>query len=220
MKRKMIETPKTRSDWLKARSYGIGASDAGTILGVNKWKTNYELWLEKTGQKEAEDIGEKPYVKYGHDAEPFIRGLFALDHPDLTVTYDSPFKIIRNDEHPFIFCTPDGEIVDSKGRRGGFEAKTSEIRNAQQWQAWNDRLPDQYYCQVLHQMLAADWEFVWLRAQLKYTTRNKEQRAEMRDYLIERGEVEDDIETVKAAVIEFWRTVEARKQPGLKLPVI
>lgn len=216
----MIILPKTRTEWLAARAEGIGASDAGVILGVNKWKSNLDLWLEKTGQKQAEDIGDKPYVKYGHDAEPFIRGLFALDHPDLKVTYESPFKIIRNDVYPFISCTPDGELQDAAGRNGGLEIKTTEIMNSSQWKEWDGRIPDTYYCQVLHQMLAADWEFVWLRAQIKWTNRNGDKRAEMRDYHIERIEVREDIEWIKEAEIDFWSKVQQRRQPGLKLPAI
>ena len=47
-----------REEWLKERKKGIGASEASCIIGVNPWKTNVELWQEKTGQREAEDIGD------------------------------------------------------------------------------------------------------------------------------------------------------------------
>ncbi|WP_196802087.1 YqaJ viral recombinase family protein, partial [Clostridium cadaveris] len=35
-------------DWLKERQKGIGGSDVGAILGVNKWKTPFQVYLEKT----------------------------------------------------------------------------------------------------------------------------------------------------------------------------
>ena len=41
--------PATHAEWLRERQNGIGASDAGTIIGVNHWKSNVELWAEKTG---------------------------------------------------------------------------------------------------------------------------------------------------------------------------
>jgi len=213
--------PKTHAEWLQERQKGLGASDAGTIIGVNPWKTNVELWAEKTGQREAEDISSKPYVQYGHDAEPHIRALFALDHPELTVSYESPYKIIRSDEHPWIFCTPDGELVDLKNdRSGGLEIKTTEIMNASKWKEWNGRIPDQYYAQVCHQMLAAGWEFVWLRAQIKFTTRDGEKRAETRDYYIDRAEVEEDIKALLEAERGFWEHVQTKTCPALKLPSI
>lgn len=39
---------------------GIVQAEASCIIGVNPWKTNVELWQEKTGQREPEDIGKKP----------------------------------------------------------------------------------------------------------------------------------------------------------------
>ena len=212
--------PGTHAEWLQERRKGIGASDAGTIIGVNPWKTNVALWAEKTGQKEAEDISDKPHVKYGHDAEPHIRALFALDHPDLQVTYESPYKIIRNDEHPWLFCTPDGELEDSEGNHGGLEIKTTEIMHGGQWNEWNGRIPDQYYAQVLHQMLATGWAFVYLCAQIKFTTRDGEKRAERREYYIAREEVQEDIEALLEAEKEFWEQVQKRECPAQKLPEI
>lgn len=216
----MIIIPQTHSEWIKARTKGLGASDAGIIMGVSKWKTNLDLWLEKTGKKQPEDISSKPYVKYGHDAEPFLRGLFALDHPAYKVTYDSPYKMIFSDEYPFIFCTPDGELEEIKtGRRGGLEIKTTEIMNSGQWKEWDGRIPDTYYCQVLHQMLATGWEFVWLRAQIKWTSKDGP-RIAIKDYLIEKNDVTEDIDYVKQELVKFWHQVEQRTQPGLKLPEI
>lgn len=42
--------------WLSFRTEGVGGSDMSTILGFNTYKTPYELWLEKTGRQEPEDI--------------------------------------------------------------------------------------------------------------------------------------------------------------------
>ncbi len=42
-----------KEEWLEERKNGIGGSDAATILGLNPYKTNIDLWEEKTGRKEA-----------------------------------------------------------------------------------------------------------------------------------------------------------------------
>lgn len=215
-----VVIPKDHAEWLQERRKGLGASDSGVILGVNPWKTNVDLWAEKTGLKEPEDISDKPQVQYGHDAEPHIRSLFALDHPELTVTYESPYKIIRSDTFPFIFCTPDGEITTSDGRKGGLEIKTTEIMNARQWAEWKDRIPDTYYCQVIHQMIAAQWEFVYLVAQIKWTTKEGEKRKDTREYVISRDECIDDIWYIQEQLIRFWKCVEEKTEPPLKLPEI
>lgn len=217
----MIILPETHEAWLQERKFGIGASDAASLLGMSKWKTNQQLWEEKVGLRESEDISDKPYVQYGHDAEPHIRALFALNHPELEVSYESPYKIIRNDEHPFMFCTPDGELRELQtGRRGGLEVKTTEIRNPSQWDEWTDRIPDQYYCQVIWQMIASGWEFVWLTALIKWYTKDGELRMNFREYRIERDEVLEDINHTKSKGIDFWKSVETKQRPALKLPSI
>lgn len=47
-------------EWLVNRK-GIGGSDASAILGLNPYKTNQELWMEKKGQMSPVDISGKSY---------------------------------------------------------------------------------------------------------------------------------------------------------------
>lgn len=217
----MIVIPGSHEEWIQERKKGLGASDAGTIIGVNKWKTNVELWQEKVGLQEPVDISHKPYVQYGHDAEPHLRALFALDHPELRVTYESPYKMIFSDELPFIFATPDGELEElATGRKGGLEVKTTEIRNPSQWYEWKGQIPDQYFAQVCHQFLATGWDFIFLLAQIKWTNREGEKMKMIKEYPIERIDVLDSIEYLKPMEIRFWNDVQNKKEPGLILPTI
>lgn len=39
---------KNREEWLKNRMKYIGGSDSAAIIGQNQWKSNIELWMEKT----------------------------------------------------------------------------------------------------------------------------------------------------------------------------
>lgn len=209
-----------RAEWLEKRKEGLGASDAAAILGLSPWKSNERLWEEKCGLAVPEDIGDKPYVKYGNDAEPLLRSFFALDHPDYRVSF-TPFKIIRNQEFPFITCTPDGELEEAAtGRRGGLEIKTTEILSSSGWSRWKGCIPDEYYAQVCQQMLAAGWQFVELLAQIKYTTADGESRKETRHYKIERRDAEADMELLLREARQFWDCVEQKKRPKLKLPAI
>lgn len=211
---------KDRAEWLEARKEGLGASDASSLLGISPWKTNVQLWEEKTGLAEPEDIGDKPQVKYGNDAEPLLRAFFALDHPEYGLAF-TPFKIIRNEQHPFITCTPDGELLETgTNRRGGLEIKTTEILSSSGWGRWKGRIPDEYYAQVCHQMLATGWEFVELLAQIKYTTADGEDRKEVRHYKIEREDCLRDIKLVEQSAVLFWGYVTERRRPPLKLPPI
>lgn len=217
----MILIPSTHEEWLQERKRGLGGSDAGTILGISNWKTNVELWREKTGRQEPEDISHKSYVQYGHDAEPHLRALFALDHPELRVTYESPYKMIFSDELPFIFATPDGELEEiATGRQGGLEIKTTEIRHPRQWDEWKGKIPDVYFSQVCHQFLATNWDFIFLLVQIKWTTREGQRMKTIKEYPIERYEVLDSIEYLKDVEIEFWHDIKTNREPGLILPAI
>ena len=145
----ILYDPKTREAWLKLRLNGIGGSDAGTVLGLNKYKTNIELWEEKTGRAKSEFTGNEA-TRYGHDAEEHIRALFHLDHPDLNLDYHE-FRMHGNEKYPFMYATLDGELT-GYGKKGILEIKTATIQNNGQWSEWENRIPDTYYAQVVHQL--------------------------------------------------------------------
>jgi putative phage-type endonuclease len=215
----MIDKLTTRPDWLKARQRGIGGSDAGAVLGVNKYKTNVELWEEKTGHVTPEDISDKPAVVFGKTAEPLIRDLFRLDHPEFRVDYHE-FWIYRNPGAPYIFATLDGELTAEDGRRGILEIKTCTIQHGRkQWEEWEDGVPQSYYVQLLHQLLATGWDFALLRAYIRYY-RDGVFKASVREYTIERSEVEEDLIFLSEQERTFWQAVESDRQPALILPEI
>lgn len=213
------EIIKSESEWKKIRLTGIGASEASAIVGMNPYMSNIELWQYKTGLLEPEDISDKPYVKYGTEAEEYLRALFALDYPQYEVGYRQ-YDLVRNEKYPFIFATLDGRLIEKeKGRKGILEIKTTEILKSMQREKWKDAVPDNYYIQLLHQFLATGWEFCFLKAQLKYDF-DGETRLDTRHYPIERSEIEDDLEYLLKEEIKFWKLVETRKRPNLLLPEI
>lgn len=206
-----------RQQWLKERRNGIGASEAASILGLSPFKSNLALWEEKVGIREPEDISEKPYVKYGTEAEKYLRGLFALDYPQYTIGYEE-FKIIRHPQYPFLFATLDGELSDN-GSMGVYEGKTTEIMRQSDWDKWEGRIPDNYYIQCLHQMLVTGWAYAWLRVQIKYTV-NGDRRAQIRDYYMDRAECKSDIAHLLERELSFWESIKFKKRPALLLPPI
>lgn len=223
MKREQLSTDITRiqfdsmEEWLVNRK-GIGGSDASAILGLNPYKTNQELWMEKKGQMSPVDISDKPYVKYGNDAEPLLRALFALDYPEYKVEYYDNNMII-NKKYPWAHASLDGELMNPDGRRGILEIKTTNILQSMQWEKWDNRIPDNYYIQVLHYLLVTEYGFVVLKAQLK-RVRNGEVRLTTKHYHIEREEVLSDIKMLKEEEEAFWRSLQSGQEPGLLLPEI
>ncbi len=210
--------PKTRTEWLKARQTGIGGSDAGCVAGVNRYKSPRQLWREKTGRELPEDISDKPAVQFGKRAEPLLRGLFALTHPEYQVTYH-PFRMYGSPDKPFIFATLDGELTDADGRRGILEIKTTCIRNHTQWREWDDRIPDSYYAQILHQLLATGWDFAILYAHIRYM-KNGAARQTLRTYSIDRADASEDIRWLLEQETAFWKQVQDDTPPPDILPEI
>lgn len=209
---------KDHDDWLKKRCYGIGGSDASAIIGMNPYKSNIDLFEEKTGRRIPEDISDKPYVQYGTRAEPLIRQLFALDYPEYAVEYHGDY-ILRCVEYPFLQASLDGELTDTEGRRGVLEIKTTNILQSMQKEKWRDRIPDNYYIQVLHYLIVTGYDFAILRAHLR-SDWGDDRRTMIRNYFIERNEVEGDLVTLLNEEIKFWEYVESGRKPPLILPQI
>lgn len=214
------ESDMDRAQWIAERKQGIGASDCSSILGLNPYKTNVQLWEEKTGRYTPEDIGNKPVVRYGVEAEQHLRELFKLDYPQYQVNYEE-FKLYRDSQYPFLFATLDGELIDKEtGEAGILEIKTTNILQSMQKESWNDRIPDNYYLQVLHQMMVTGYSFVILKAHLK-TDWSGNLLITTKHYIIRREDVQADIDLLQAKEIEFWNEYVVKdKRPGLILPTI
>lgn len=206
---------KDREEWL-ANRHRIGGSDASAILGMNPYRTNLELWQIKTGQLIPEDISEQPYVKYGTQAEEHLRELFKLDFPEYQVFYEEN-NMWTNDKHPYAHASLDGWLLDQEGRKGVWECKTTNILQSMQKEKWKDRIPDNYYIQLLHYLLVTEFEFAVLKAQLKYEF-DGEIYLQTKHYKIERSEVEEDIKLLESSERKFWKQVQERKRPALILP--
>ena len=208
----------SKEEWLKHRTR-IGGSDASCIVGMNPWKTNVQLWLEKTGQAVPDDISDKDVVKYGVAAEPLLRELFALDFPQYEVEYFGD-NMILNDDFPFGAASLDGELTEkATGRKGILEIKTTNILQSMQKEKWKNRLPDNYYVQCLHYLLITGYSFAILKAQLK-SEFNDEIYLQTKHYYIDRAEVEADIKFLESSERRFWEQVQKKQKPGLMLPDI
>lgn len=208
---------KDRSEWLKNRTK-IGGSDASCIVGMNPYKSNVDLWLEKTGQATPEDISNKEYVKYGTEAEMYLRELFKLDFPQYKVDYIEN-NMYFNSDFPFAHASIDGWITDEQGRRGVLEIKTTEILQSQQREKWNNKIPDNYYIQVLHYLMVTEFDFAVLKAQLK-TVFDGVPYLQTKHYFIEREDVEADIKYLASQELKFWEDVQKKRKPAFILPPI
>ncbi len=153
------------SEWHEARADGIGGSEIGTILGLNRWESAFYLHHLKTGNLPQKVIDSFP-ADLGNILEPVIMGpLLKRQHPEWEVfttgTYQHPTI-------PYLHANPDG-LTQVDGEWVIVEAKTS--RNY-----W-DEVPPSYLAQVQFYMMvmgvkravivgliAMDWVEYWVEA--------------------------------------------------------
>lgn len=183
-----------REAWLAMRNKGIGGSEAACIIGMSKWKSPFQLWLEKTGQVGPEDLSDKECVHWGNVLEQAVADRFS----ELSGKKVRRQGMLQDELYPFMFANVDRWVV---GENAGLECKTTNAFNKDEWEG--DNIPDAYYCQCQWYMMvtgADKWyiacliggnSFVW-----KEVPRNEETITALRD-----------------AAIIFWMKVEDKQMP-------
>lgn len=209
-----------RQTWLNKRKSGLGGSDAAAVIGRNPWMSNVDLWQIKTGRKKQEDISNKDVVKYGIAAEGYLISLFALDNPQYDVKHVD-FDILRHNKHPFLLASLDGRLIEREtGRKGVLEIKTTEIRRASDWDKWDNQVPDNYFCQVIHYLGVTGWDFAIIKAQIKHC-KDGVPTLTTRHYYFDAAVHAEDVAFLRQKEIEFWQEyVEKDVCPPLILPQI
>lgn len=76
---KLIHLQQSTPEWLAWRKDGITASDISCLFGSNPYKTEWQLWAEKTGLRVEDDLEGNPYVRRGKMFEYMLREQIASD---------------------------------------------------------------------------------------------------------------------------------------------
>lgn len=135
----------SRAEWLKWRTKGIGGSDVSVIAGLNKYKSAYQLWLEKTGQQMPQEDEGNDYIHFGNVFEPVIKQEFTRR---TGIKVRAKRCLLQSDEYPFMIADLDG-VINEGGEMCIFEAKTASAYKKEQWEG---AVPQEYMLQVQHYM--------------------------------------------------------------------
>ena len=136
----------TKEEWLEQRRKTIGGSDAGAVLGLNKYKSPYALWAEKTGKMIPEDISDKEAVRLGNDLEEYVAQRW-MEATGKKLRRDNHF--VYNTDYPFAHVQADRLVVNEDA---GFEAKTTSSWEIVQ-QCREGKYPDTWYAQCVHGLM-------------------------------------------------------------------
>ena len=132
-------------DWLEYRRMGIGGSDASVVCGMNQYKSQVELWMEKTGQMPDSESGEPAY--WGTILESIVRDEFTKRTGIEVIPVN---QILQSEEHPFMLANLDGICQHPVYGPCVFEAKTATAYLAGEW--YGENIPDAYRLQTQHYM--------------------------------------------------------------------
>lgn len=199
-----VEQEKEPEKWLELRTTGIGGSDAGAIMGMNKYASPLTIYLSK---KNVEGFKGNASTEWGHILEDPIRhkaaeelGIEIISVPGMFTSLDIPYMNANLDGlcHAENQVTIGGETVEGLG---GFEIKTSSRGEGFS----EDEIPDSYYCQVQHYMAVTNLPWFILTA---FFMHNKT----VRHYVIRRN---DDFiyNNLIPAEKDFWENYVLTNNP-------
>ena len=143
-------------DFSVDRTKYIGGSDIGAILGLSRYRTPLQVWMEKTG-KETKKTDSLP-LRFGSFAEEFVASEYArstgfeLLHDESSYTHPS-FSFMSG--HIDRFVLNDGGNAALPTRI--LECKTANPFATSEWgEIGSDQVPMSYLCQCIWYMAITD----------------------------------------------------------------
>ena len=144
---RLVETRSlARDEWLEVRKKGIGSSDAAAAVGLSPYKSQLELWMEKTGRSPGfQPSGQDDPTYWGTLLEPYVATTYTLR------TGRKVRKVNAILQHPtfsFMLANLDREVV------GCADVQILECKTAGEFgsRLWRDGVPEYVQLQVQHQL--------------------------------------------------------------------
>lgn len=135
----IVELDQTSEAWRQWRRGGIGASDAPTIMGENRWKPARKLLQERKRPTPPADC-ITPAMARGIALEPLARAAYRK----MTGADVQPL-CLQSREHSWMRCSLDGICLDTMQ---AVEIKCGEA--VYKRTARNRSVPEYYYGQIQH----------------------------------------------------------------------
>ncbi len=139
----------TREAWLNVRKNGIGSSDAAAAVGLNPYKSQLELWMEKTGRD-----ANLPKPDPDDDSSPMYWGTLLEAFVATHYTKKTGNKIrrinavLQHPEYAWMLANLDREVTGVADVQI-LECKTAGMNGAR---LWKEGVPEYVQLQVMHQL--------------------------------------------------------------------
>ncbi len=139
----------SRDDWLTVRKSGIGSSDAAAAVGLNPYKSQLELWMEKTnrdaGLPKPDPNDETSPMYWGTLLEPIVAAHYTKRTGNKVRRINA---VLQHPSEPWMLANIDREVVGAPDVQI-LECKTAGMNGAR---LWRDGVPEYIQLQVLHQL--------------------------------------------------------------------
>ncbi|PQA78012.1 YqaJ viral recombinase family protein [Rhodoferax sp. TS-BS-61-7] len=139
----------SREDWLSVRRNGIGSSDAAAAVGLNPYKSQLALWMEKTGRDDLFapiDVNdESTPVYWGTLLEPIVAASYVKRTGNRVRKVNA---VLQHPDHGWMLANLDREVVGVPEVQI-LECKTAGVQGAR---LWKDGVPEYVVLQVQHQL--------------------------------------------------------------------
>jgi len=138
-----------RDEWLTVRKQGIGSSDAASAVGLNPYKSQLELWMEKTGRD-----ANLPKVDPKDQSSPMYWGNLLESIVAAHYTMRSGHKVrrinavLQHPKEPWMLANIDREVTGAPDVQI-LECKTAGFHGSF---LWRDGVPEYIQLQVMHQL--------------------------------------------------------------------
>lgn len=147
-----VNLPKER--WLSYRKCGLTGSDAGAVLGVNPYRSVFQVYYDKTSDSTMETDNEA--MRQGRDLEEYVAQRFC-EATGLKVRRAN--AIYQSEEHPVLLADFDRLVV---GQKAGLECKTVSPFSADKWA--DGKIPAHYLAQVQHYLAVSGYDCWYIAA--------------------------------------------------------
>jgi putative phage-type endonuclease len=179
---KTLDMP--REEWLELRKKGIGGSDAAAIVGLDRYRSPFDVYAEKIGLKPEQPDNEA--MRQGRDLEQYVAERF-MGATGKKVRRRN--AVLQHPEHHWMLANIDRWVV---GENAGLECKTTSVLNRAKFS--QGEFPPNYYVQCMHYMAVTGAE----RWYLAVLVLNKAFHV----FTIERDEAE--VQALIEAEKDFW----------------
>ena len=120
----------------------LGGTDAAAVLGLSRYRTPLQVWAEKTGVLEPEDIDHKLHVKLGKRLEEVVAELYTEKTGKKVRRVN---ETLYHPEFPFLGANIDRRVV---GEDTVLECKTASSWKGKEFEG--EELPPEHILQVVH----------------------------------------------------------------------